>query len=580
MQARGSGVTLALLLVAALSACTNTPPPPTSPTPVAQSSTPQAETPSQIVVGVDAVAGGYNPHQLADASTVTSALSQLLLPSVFRATEDGTRELDQNLMVSAEVTDQQPFTVTYDIQQNASWSDGAPIAAEDFDYLADAMSARPGVVAPAGYRLINDVASAEGGKQVKVTFSKPYPGWRTLFDDLLPAHLLKDAPGGWQGALADSFPAYGGPFAIKTLDLARGEIVLERNERYWAKPAAVDQVVLRRGDQPGMVGALRSGTTQFVLARTDATGLQLLGELGPEVKLHTIARPQVASVLLRPAGSVLADDQVRAGVAALIDRDALIAEGVNGGPSATLRADAQVRPPSVPDYQATIPSAGPPAASDPAKAEQLLTAAGYSRQAGTWRRDGTALSVVIGVPGEKEPYASIAEELRRQLIAAGVEVRTVAPPPRELFSGLLAMPVTFGEDEGRNTQDTTGAVGVDIAVVPQAVSGDPASTLASTFGCGAAGKDAERSAPTVPANPAAFCDPSLQPTIESALTGARPVPDALAEVEPELWRQHVVLPLFQLADTLALGTGVSGVTPGPPLVGPFGSAVDWTRGAG
>ena len=39
-----------------------------------------------------------------------------------------------------------------------------------------------------------------------------------------------------------------------------------------------------------------------------------------------------------------------------------------------------------------------------------------------------------------------------------------------------------------------------------------------------------------------------------------------------------MIPLFQLADTLAIGSGISGVTPGPPMVGPFGSAVNWTRG--
>ncbi len=48
-------------------------------------------------------------------------------------------------------------------------------------------------------------------------------------------------------------------------------------------------------------------------------------------------------------------------------------------------------------------------------------------------------------------------------------------------------------------------------------------------------------------------------------------------MEPELWDSTVSIPLFQLADTLAVGSGVSGVTPGPPLKGPFPSAVNWTR---
>jgi ABC-type transport system substrate-binding protein len=559
-----------------LTACSNTPPPPVVSSSVAPVST-TGKTPSQIVVGVDDVLGGYNPHNLADSSQVTSALSQLLLPSVFRQKDDGTTQLDKNLMKSAEVISQQPFVVAYEIRPDASWSDGAPIAAEDFDYLRTQLRDQPGVIEPAGYRQITDLQSREGGKRVEVTFAKPYPGWQTLFSDLLPAHLLKDAPDGWRGALASNFPAIAGPFSIKSLDTARGEVILERNERYWEKPAAIDRIVLRRSDQNTLLAALRSGNDQFALARTTGDELKLLGELGSSVRLHTVARPLVADVLLRPVSATLQDAQLRAGVAALIDRTKLITEGVNGGPSSALHADAQVTAPSVKGYAATIPP-GPPTAPDVAKAEQSLTAAGYTKTAGTWRKNGRALSLVIASPATQEPYATIAKELTSQLAAQGIEVNAITPQPRDLFSGLLAMPVVGGVQQP--TGDSAGNVGIDIAVVPQAVGGDTASVLASTFGCRpeqtAAGVD--KTKPVVPGNAAGFCDPALQPSIDAALSGSTSVTEALTTLEPELWRQNVVIPLFQLADTLAIGSGISGVTPGPPMVGPFGSAVNWTRG--
>ncbi|WP_199432490.1 ABC transporter family substrate-binding protein [Qaidamihabitans albus] len=590
MRATGKGkaaAALALAFALGASGCTNTPPPPVVSSPAAQSEPPPEDTASQIVVSLDAIVGGYNPHNLADSSTITSALSQMLLPSVFRPDEEGVPTLDESLMTSAKVTSQEPFTVVYQIRPDASWSDGAPIAVEDFAYLADAMKNQPGVVDPAGYRLISGIQPGEGGKRVEVTFTDPYPGWKTLFDNLLPAHLLKDAPGGWQGALADSFPAYGGPFSIKTLDNARGEIVLERNERYWEKPAAVDRIVLRRSDQQGMAAALRSGHDQFALASTDAAGRKLFEGLGDDIQLHTLARPRTVEVLLRPAGSVLADDQVRAGVAALIDRAGLIEEGTGGGPSARLPADAHVLPPSASDYAPTRP-----AAPGPRRADELLSAAGYIKEAGTWRRDGEPLSLVIASPGQREPYAGIAKALGRQLMAAGVDVTIVNPPPRELFSELLAMPVSTDGAEGDDGQASpqNGAVAVDIAVVPQPAGGDPASDLASSFGCGPGWDDtsgdsggsgnSETSEETsiTPANPAAFCDESLQPRIEAALTGEVSTAPTLASVEPELWREHVAIPLFQLSETLAIGSGVLGVTPGPPLAGPFSSAVNWTRG--
>ena len=559
-----------------LAACSNTPPPPVVSSPAASTSTPALPTPSQIVVGVDDVVGGYNPHNLADSSTVTTALSQLLLPSVFRTADDGTRMLDKTLMNSAEVVSQMPFTVRYEIRPDASWSDGAPIATEDFIYLYNAMKSQPGVIEPAGYRLISTIDPRDGGKGVEVTFTKPYPAWQTLFDNLLPQHLLKDAPGGWPTALASSFPAVAGPFAIKSIDTARGEVILQRNDRYWEKPAAVDTLVLRRSDPSGIATALRSGNDQFSVTRTDSAGLQLLNDLGPAVQLHTLARPVEASVLLRPVSTTLSSSELRAGVAALIDRSKLIASGAEGGPSAAMKADAQVMPPADKGYAATIP-AGPPATPDAAKAEEHFKAAGYTKDAGVWRKGTKTLSLVIASPGQAEPYASIVKELSAELIAGGVQVTAVTPQPRDLFSSLLAMPVVNGQQQAG--PDANGNVGVDIAVVPQAVGGDPASVLASNFGCAPEQATADKTKPVVPANAAGLCDESLQATIDSALTGSTTTAEALKTLEPALWAANVAIPLFQEADTLAVGKGVSGLTPGPPMGGPFGSAVNWTRGS-
>ena len=142
--------TVLVLVAALLGACSTPPPAPVVSSPVASSSAAPVATQSQIVVGVDDVVGGYNPHNLADASTITSALSQLLLPSVFRRKDDGTPQLDTNIMRTATVTSEQPFSVAYEIRPEASWSDGAPIAAEDFYYLYKAMRDEPGVVDPQG----------------------------------------------------------------------------------------------------------------------------------------------------------------------------------------------------------------------------------------------------------------------------------------------------------------------------------------------------------------------------------------------------------------------------------------------
>lgn len=559
---------LVLLVVGVLCAsCTNAPPPPLV------TSAPHTTTPAirpssaEVVFGIDTVAGGFNPHTLADQSSLTTALSSVVLPSVFRPGPAGLPELDTALVHSAEVTGELPFTVTYDVRADASWSDGAPIAAEDFVYLSDQMRTQPGVINAAGYRLISSIASRAGGKHVEVTFSRPYPGWRTLFDNLLPAHLLRDAPGGWQSALADNFPAAGGQFAIRTLDRDRGEVVLERNDRYWDKPAVLDRVVLRKSDSSGLATALASNSNQAALLRADSIALNELRALGSAVTLSTVPRATVAQVLLRPGSPQLADVRVRTALAAALDRESLIGAGAASGPSAQLRADAQVRAPAQTGYAATMPVGAPGARQDPAAAQAMLTAAGYQRGATGWTKDGKPVSLVIAAPGGTDPYVSIANRVREQLVEIGMAATVITPAPATLYGELLTMPTAGKTPKAVSPQ-------VDIVVGPRAVTADSAADLASAFGC-------QQPLPATtlqpPANAAGFCDSAVQTTIDGALTGLIPVDQAIAAVEPVLWQQAVAIPLFQLADVLAARPDVRGLAPGAPFVGPLSGAATWRR---
>ena len=547
------------------------------PVPVVTSSGASTPTPTggnvvSVVVAVDSIAGGYNPHQLADQSAVTNAMADLMLPSVFRTAADGSPVLDRNVMVSADVTKASPFTVTYTVRSDASWSDGAPIDATDFVYLRNQMISQPGVVDPAGYRLISGIAARDNDKVVQVAFSQPYPGWRSLFNDLLPAHLLKDAPGGWAGALAETYPATAGPFDIRSIDTLGGEITLERSDRYWGKPSVLDRIVLRKTAIQDAVDALRTGADQMAYTQANAAGMGLLGDLGSTVSLSTVPTGLIASVLLRPTNTVLADPNVRAAVVAALDRDALIAAGTGGGPAQSFRADALVMPPSRTGYRSSLP-AGRPSGADPATVSRLLTQAGYTETGGLWSRDGQALQLAIAAPANTEPYVTIAHTVQQELTAAGISASVSTPSASQLYNQELA-PTSSSGGSTSSTAPSGGGVGeVDILVGPQPAAGDPATELASWFGC----TTATSSGTTAPAGPLDWCDSTLQPTISAALTGTTALPDALSNVEPALWGQNVEIPLFQVCEELAIGHSVTGVSSGPPLVGPFDEAATWAR---
>ncbi|MGH3609288.1 MAG: ABC transporter family substrate-binding protein [Pseudonocardiaceae bacterium] len=578
----------ALMAAAALVACT-----PRSAdlvTPRRPATTSSAASPAgrEVVFGIDRLIGGFNPHTLADLTPISEAVAGLLLPSAFHQTPAGQWVLDHTLLDSAEVTRTEPFTVTYRIRRNAQWSDITPIAAEDFSYLAEQMRSQPGVVDSAGYQLIDQVVSRDGGETVEVVFSRPYAGWRTLFQNLLPAHLLKDAPGGWSKALDAGVPVSGGPFAMTSVDRSRGEMVLERNDRYWATPAQVDRIRFRQGSQAALVDALHTGGAQAALfSRPDAITEALLRTAGLGLTAVVVPQPTLVSVLLRPASPVLSDQRVRTAVAAALDRPALIATGVASGPSATLRADSEVLAPSTPAYHATAPATGVPMRPDPATTRRLLTDAGYTRGQTVWERAGQPLRLVVAAPANREPYGTIAARVVDQLQTAGIDAELREVDADELFTTLLgpsASPARGGAAEvtapaGAGSARSTPAAatneitpGVDIVVAPQPAAGHPASQLASWYGCPLLGP--AKLAPAPP-NPANLCDLTLQPVIERALTQDDPAGPLPPTIEAALWDLAVTIPLYQPASLLVTAGQLLNVAPGTPLEGPLDGAARW-----
>ncbi|MCW0216144.1 MAG: ABC transporter family substrate-binding protein [Pseudonocardia sp.] len=604
---------LVAVLLGFLAACTNAPI--EAPAPAPAPAPPPAPTPTQVVVGVDDLGSGFNPHLRADRSPVTTALSTLVLPSVFRPDANGELQLDRTIATSAEVTSTSPFTVSYELNVQASWSSNSPIAAEDFVYLWEQMRSQPGTADAAGYKLITDVRSRAGGKAVDVVFSEPYPNWSHLFSGLLPAHILKDAPGSWTGALAGGLPASGGPFRVVTVDRSRGEVVLARNDLYWDTPATLDQIVLRRLDPPTLAEGLRTGDVQVAIPTSDAAVRTALASLGTAVRTQPVPRPTVTELGLRSDGGALADTRVRQAVGAIVDREAV---RTAVAPDA-LPADAFGLAPSQPGYASTAP-AGAPARPDPAAAQQLLTEAGYTRDAsGRWSLGGSPLRLVIGAGAERPSDVAVAQLVAQQLRAAGITVDVIAPPSADLFSAATvpaALPPTTssapssGAAPGTTaasppaatatapaptTGPTTGptttvpptttrssgapapdaAVSPDLIVRPRAVGDDLGAQLASDYGCGTP----TPTVPNPPRSPADFCSAALQPVLDGLATEAIPDPEQLATTERVLWAQLPALPLFQpvslVVSTATGDAATGGIGPGPLTTGPLTGAQRW-----
>lgn len=552
-----------------LAACTANPPPPvestettTTPTPVS----PAAQLP--VVVAIDDIGMGFNPHLLANQSPVNAAVSSLVLPSPFRPVPSTERPghtdwvPDPSLIVSAGITSENPPVITYQLRDAAQWSDGAPIAAEDFRYLWQEMITTPGVVAPAGYQLIQDVTSSGGGKTVTVTMRDHYPAWRELFTNLLPAHLIKDSPGGFTGAFAEGLPVSGGQFHIKSIDRGRDEILLERNDRFWGTPAVPDQILMRRGGSPAQLAdSMRTGDTQVAEVHGGSATMAQLAAI-PGVRTDTALQSRSLALTLNSRVPALADVDVRRGILDLLDPAMLALVGA-GSESAAVQSGSLVLPPSSPNYAVTAP---PRPAPDHALA--LLAQAGYRPGPdGRLMRGGEPLSLVIGVPERDETAAAVANTVADQLRDAGVEATVESVPADEIYGEALVS----GE--------------IDAMVGWVYSGGDPATRLVSRFGCppapgtpalpGALGPEARAEAPT---NHSGVCDPALQGELDAALRGAADVGEVLARADRRLWELAGVLPIMQDRTLIAAGPGVDGVSLNGALPGGmFSDAAFWSR---
>ncbi|WP_374116482.1 ABC transporter family substrate-binding protein [Hoyosella sp. YIM 151337] len=585
----------AAALALVLTGCTASPPPPIESTGTVTPTRQPPPVSNEVVVAIDDIGLGFNPHLLSHLSPVSRAVADLVLPSPFRPVQDPDApggfvwEADPSLIVSADVIEdgsgENPFTVEYVLRNEAQWSDAAPIAAEDFQYLWRQMTTQPGVVDPAGYDLIESIASSSGGKTVTVRFRQPYPAWRELFTYLLPAHLIKDSPGGFDAGLTETIPVSGSRFHIDRVDRGRDDIRLERNDRFWDVPARLDQIHLRRGGTPAQIAdTLRSQDAQIADVHGGAAlqaQLSAIAGLDSARNYQTRALQLVLNTRVEP----LDDQNVRNALISFLDTDVLATVG-GGGAATVAPAQAQLTPPSSPSYTPTAPSR--------MRYEEAITVladAGYELVDGVLRRDGeptgAALTVVLGVPAGDEAARAVANTAADQLRQNGVRPRVTEMAPARLYGDAL----TGGE--------------VDAVVGWVQAGYDPATVLASRWACppvdvpAEPGRGAEPDDPTAedsnsdqpdegrarvrdvvraPSNLSGACEPALSDTVAAVLTGRQDLHGVLPSIESQLWQLGAVVPILQDATLLAATDVVTGVELDVPVpVGVFSSAAEWVR---
>ncbi|PKW09826.1 peptide/nickel transport system substrate-binding protein [Streptomyces sp. 1222.5] len=231
---------------------------------------------------VDAVPETLNTFQ-ADADAGTARVAQAVLPSMFRLDANGRPVANPAYLESAKVIETEPRQVVqYKLNQQAVWSDGREIGAADFVAQWRALSGKNSAywtARNAGYDRIEKIERGANDLQVRVTFSKPYADWRSLFSPLYPKNVM-GTPDAFNDGARRKLQVTAGPFKVAKVDTAKKDVVLTRNARWWGKPAKLNEIVLHAVPRDQRAVALADGSVD--LAEVDSVEAQRIGLAGRE----------------------------------------------------------------------------------------------------------------------------------------------------------------------------------------------------------------------------------------------------------------------------------------------------------
>jgi peptide/nickel transport system substrate-binding protein len=382
---------------------------------------------------------GFNNNTSKDNGTSVLNVVINMFPPVFRLHPDYSVQLNNELMDSAEQTSADPQTIVYKIKQEAVWSDGTPVSADDFVYLWKNLNGSVkdnDVASTTGYDQIKSVKGSDDGKTVTVVFAEPFTDWKSLFYGLLPAHYMEKVAGGWNTGLdknPEKIPV-NGPFKVSTWEQGQS-LTLVRNDRYFGPKAHLDSVVFR---------FLPESTTQPAALQNSEVDL-----IYPQPQLDLVAQvkalPDVTSELniglsfehfdFNFKNEHLADPAVRKAIATGMNIPELVNRTVKQFTDQAQPLGNRIWLPGQKYYQDHFGEYGK---GDTAGATKLLEDAGYTKGAdGVYAKDGQRLSLRISTTAGNQLRETQEQLFQAQMKDIGVEIKIANADSTKLFGDWL-----------------------------------------------------------------------------------------------------------------------------------------------
>ncbi|MGH3903998.1 MAG: ABC transporter family substrate-binding protein [Pseudonocardiaceae bacterium] len=317
-----------------------------------------------------------------------------VLPATFYTQPDLTTAMNEALLESAEVTKTNPQTIVYQIQDNASWSDGTPITADDFIYNWQVQNGRDcpdcTPASTAGFDQVQSVVGSEAGKAVTVTFAKPFTDWKAMWGSggpLYPAHVAAEhgditTPQGraesftWFG---ENVPAYsGGPFKIDSFQ-NNESVTLVPNPEWYGPIPNLDRLIFRViTDATQEPIALQNNEVQVIYPQPQVDLVQQVRNI-PGVSSYVGVGLTWEHYDLNLANPFLAAEPLRDAIFTAIDRQAIIDKTVGQFTDKVDPLNNHNFMPQQDGYTDVVTEFGQ-GAGDVERAKKILTDAGYQIQ--------------------------------------------------------------------------------------------------------------------------------------------------------------------------------------------------------
>ncbi len=310
--------------------------------------------------------------------------------------------------------------LTFKLRDGLSWSDGAPLTAEDVRFTWQAQTDPAVAWGYAGNKKAIADVEAVDSRTVVFHFSETYPTQLVDANEgvILPSHVWGERPfekwredAGW---FTERMVACG-PFRLAAWRPAE-EIALEANGSYWKQGLPrLERVVIRIvPDKGAQVNGLLSGTIDYVQQVPPDQAERI--EASPDLELDEIATRRYDYLAWNERLPLFADAGVRRALAMAIDRQTLV--------DAVMRGHGRVAVSPVLTWVWAFDGSLAPLPFDPEGARAALAGAGFAPgEDGVLARGGERLAFELLASSGFRPHLDAATMIQEQLGRIGVAVR-------------------------------------------------------------------------------------------------------------------------------------------------------------